>query len=155
MSQASDANEKTASSVVAGKSLVGSSASPQAQPQGTPAAAISLKDASLAAAWDVAAEAIEQDLMRPVRYGGSTHWSTRKLAGHLGVSHSRVARPIKWSYKDASKLTVLRLCCAGKICDSASRPISPPARLAPRLALRPELGTDCNSHNLNPAGDRT
>jgi transposase len=23
---------------------------------------------------------------------GSTHWSTRKLAGHLGVSHSRVAR---------------------------------------------------------------
>jgi ubiquinone/menaquinone biosynthesis C-methylase UbiE len=69
MSQASDANEKTASSVVAGKSLVGSSASPQAQPQGTPAAAISLKDASLAAAWDVAAEAIEQDLMRPVRYG--------------------------------------------------------------------------------------
>ena len=23
---------------------------------------------------------------------GSTHWSTRKLAGYLGVSHSRVAR---------------------------------------------------------------
>ncbi len=23
---------------------------------------------------------------------GSTHWSTRKLAAHLGVSHSRVAR---------------------------------------------------------------
>ena len=23
---------------------------------------------------------------------GSTHWSTRKLAGHLGVSHSWVAR---------------------------------------------------------------